>query len=150
MADLESLDLKVQVREVGGTTWETLVCELDSQFELTNDVSEIESKCGNHTSVKPVKSNNSGNAVFDVDPGANLVSYNDVRNWQINRTNLEMLVENEAYTAEDGTSFTEGQVVHYFYTGKFVNSVLTGPVGEVMKFSWTFKPSSTPVDDGTS
>lgn len=150
MNDIQSIDIIVYVREVGDTDWKQLVCEIDSQFELVNDVSEIESKCGIHIGVKPVKSNNSGNAVFNVDPESDELSYNDVRNYQINRTALEMLVVNGAFTSESGTSYTEGQIMHYFYTGKFVNSVLQGPVGEVGKFSWSFKPSGTPNDNGSS
>lgn len=147
---IDSVDVKVQVREVGDTTWKTLVCEIDSQFQLSNETTETDTKCGTFFGVKVAKGNNSGNAVFNATPGANEVSYDDVANWQINRTALEMLVENEAFTGEDGTSYTEGQVIHYFYSGKFVDSTLTGPVGEVMKFSWTFKPTGTPNIGGTS
>jgi hypothetical protein len=150
MNDIQALDIKVQVREVGDTDWLDLVCELDSQFELSNDVSEVESKCGSHVGVKRVKGNNSGNAVFNVAPENTEISYSQVRAWQIARTPLQMRVINEAFTADDGTNYAEAAVMHYFYTGKFVNSVLQGPVGEVGKFSWTFKPTGTPVDSGAS
>lgn len=148
--DIQAVDIKVQIREVGDTEWKVLVCELDSQLELTNEITETESKCGNHVGYKPVKANNSGNAIFNVDPEATEVSYNDVRGWQINRTPLEMLVENEAFTAEDGSPVAEGAVMHYFYAGRFVASTMTGTVGDVGKFSWTFKPTGTPSDGGAS
>ena len=148
--EVQGIDIKVQVREVGDTTWQTLVCEIDSQFQHTNDTTETDTKCGTFNGVKDVKGNYSGNAVFNVVPGANEVSYEDVLNWQINKTLMEMLVENEAYTSEAGDPITEGQVIHYFATGRFVDSTLTGATGDVGKFSWTFKPTGVPTIGGAS
>ena len=148
--EIQALDIKVQVREVGDTTWKSLVCEIDSQYQHTNDVTETDTKCGTFNGVKDMKGNYSGNAVFNVVPGGSELSYDEVLNYQRNKTLLEMLIENEAYTAEDGTPITEGSVLHIFARGRFVDSTLTGATGDIGKFSWTFKPNGTPVIDGTS
>lgn len=139
---IDAINLKVQVREAGGTDWDTLTCEVDSQFQHTNDITETDSKCGNHVGVKNMKGNYSGNAVFNVSPSSSELSYDEVLNYQQNKTALEMLIENEAYTAEDGSSIAEGAVVHIWAEGRFVDSTLTGSTGDVGKFSWTFKPTT--------
>lgn len=148
--ELQAIDIKVQVREVGQSTWKNMTCEIDSQFQLTNDVSETDTKCGTFNGVKDAKGNYSGNAVYNVSPGATEVSWEDVANWQINKTLLEFLVENESFTAEDGSTIAEAAVLHIFSTGRFVDSTLTGATGDIGKFSWTFKPTGVPNISGTS
>lgn len=148
--ELQAVDVKVQVREVGDTEWLTLVCEIDEQSELTNDTTETDTKCGTFVGVKEAKANVSGNAVYNADPESSEVSLEQVRNWQISKTLLEMLIENEAFTASDGSSIAEGAALHEFYTGRFVQSTRTSPVGDINKFSWTFKPQGTPNYTGTS
>lgn len=150
MADIQGIDIKVQVREVGQTDWKTLVCEIDSQFQHTNDVTETDTKCGTFNGVKEVKGNYSGNAVWNVAPGGTEVSYEEVLNWQIAKTLLEMLIENEAFTPESGSPIAEAAVLHIFVTGRFVDSTLTGATGDIGKFSWTFKPNGVPNTAGTS
>lgn len=147
---LDALDVKVQVREVGDVAWKVLTCELDEQSQLTNDTTETDTKCGTFFGTKEAKGNISGNAAFNVSPTGSEVTLTDVRNWQINRTNLEMLIENEAFTASDGDSINEGEVLHEFWSGKFVDSTRTGAVGDIIKFSWTFKPQGLPVFSGLS
>lgn len=147
---LDGVKIKVQVREAGTSTWKRMTCELDSTEEMTNDVNEVTSKCGNHVTVQPIKENVSGNAVCNADPGVNEVSWNDVRDWQRGRDLLEMLIENEAFTAEDGTSYAEAEVLHHFYVGKFVQSSGSGGVTGPAQFSWAFKPTTESDDSGAS
>ena len=150
MITIDGNDVKVQIREAGDTEWKELVCEVDETFEHTNDVSEIDTKCGPAVGVKVMKGNYTGNGVVHANPSASELSWSDIVNWQRNRTALEMLIENETFTAEDGTSIAEGSAIHIYAPGKFVQSTLTEATGEVVKFAWTFKPTSTPTFSGTS
>lgn len=149
-AILDATDVKVQVREVGDTEWKVMTCEVDEQSELTNDTTETDTKCGTFFGTKEAKGNISGNAVYNVSPEADEVTLTDVRNWQRNKTNLEMLIENEAFVTSEGDSIAEGAALHEFWTGKFVGSTRTGAVGDVIKFSWTFKPQGLPILSGSS
>jgi hypothetical protein len=147
---LQGLDLIVYVRESGDTDWKSLVCDIDKKLSLTNDVTPIQTACGYFFGVQPVKGEVSGNAMYDVETGASSVSWQDAANWQIARTNLDFLIKNAAYTAENGDSITAGEVVHAFMTGKITKTELSGKVGEVVQFSYTFTPTGTPVLSGTS
>jgi hypothetical protein len=148
--EIQGIDFKVQVREAGDTDWKRFVCEIDSQFQHSNDTQETDTKCGTFNGIKNLKGNYSGNAVFNVDPDADEVSYNQVLTWQKAKTRLEFLIENEAYTAEDGTSIAEAAVLHIFASGRFVDSTLQGAVGDIGKFSWQFKPTGEPTISGSS
>jgi hypothetical protein len=150
MVTIDGNDVVVRIREAGDSTWKTLVCEVDETIELTNDVTETDTKCGPAVGVKVMKGNCSGNGVCHADPSSTEVTWNDIANWQTNRTALEFLMENEAFTAENGTNVAEGATIHVFAPGKFVQSTLTAATGEVVKFAWTFKPTSTPSFSGTS
>lgn len=150
MADIQALQLETLVREVGDTDWIVVNCELDNQEELTSDVSETESKCGIHVAIKPPKANVSGNAIYDIEAdGTATASYQDFRNWQLASTELEMLIRNKAFTV-GGNSYAVGAVHHHFYTGWITSTVKQESLNEVTKFSWAFKPNTTPDDDGSS
>jgi len=149
-AELQGLDLKVYLREAGDTDWKEFVCDIDKQLELTNDTTEVETGCGTFVGVKPLKANASGNAVYDIEVGGAAVSWQDAADWQLNLTPLEMLIRNQAFTSSTGNSVAQGAVVHVFMAGKMVGTTLTGPVGEVVKFSWTFKPIGLPDLSGAS
>lgn len=147
---IQGLNMVAQVREVGDTEWLTIVCEIDSQMQLTNDVTEVDTKCGTFAGIKTLKANISGNAVYNVDPEAAEVTWNDIAQWQIDTALLEFLYKNTAFTATDGSPIADGAVIHVFNTGQFVDSTIQGTVGELGKFSWTFKPSGIPVLGGAS
>lgn len=148
--EIQGNDIIVRVREVGESEWLQLVCEIDESIEHTNDVSETDTKCGTFNGVKEMKGNYTGNAVCNASPTSGECSYNQILQWQADREPIEILIENEAFTAESGDSVAEGEAVHIFATGKFVASTLTAQTGEVVQFSWTFRPTGTPVIDGSS
>lgn len=147
---MQGIDLKVYLREAGETEWLEFVCDIDKQLEMTNDTTEVETGCGTFVGIKPVKANVSGNAVYDIETGVSSVSYSDAADWQINRTSLELLIKNAAFTASSGNSIAEGQIVHAFMSCKIVGTTLQGTVGEVVRFSYTIKPTSTPDFSGAS
>lgn len=147
---LQGLDLKVYLREKGDTDWLEFVCDIDKQLKLTNETTPIDTGCGRFYGVKPIVAAPTGNAMYDVEAGDAAVSWNDWANWQLNKTVLEMLIKNAAFTSDSGNAIAEGSVVHVFMTGKAVDSNLNGAVGDVTKFSWTFQPNGLPVLSGTS
>jgi hypothetical protein len=134
----QGIDVAFEVRVTDDevTTWKRLVCAIDDQAEMDNEVSEVDTKCGSFSAVKDMKGSYSGNAVSNADPTTSEVSYQDVIAWQKARTLLDF----RYYNMADGTTL-EGAALFQTGQGRFTNSVLTAANGETMQFSWTFSPS---------
>lgn len=135
--EIQGLDIVFEVQEDGDSAsdWQVLVCEIDSQSELTNDVTEVDTKCGTFAGIKEMKGNYTGNAVCNATPTATEASYEDVVGWQKDRTRMNFRFRNTAsgsVLANEGV-FQQGE-------GYFVASTLQGTNGEIVQFSWTFKP----------
>lgn len=127
-----------QVREIGQTDWQTLVCTSDSQFALTNEITKRRTNCGIKASVSAPDFNASGNAVHNADPTADEVSYNDVKAWQKDQTKLEFRYLS---LADAGAGLTEGEGFLNYGRGYFTESTLTASAESdgIASFSWTFE-----------
>ena len=139
--EIQGIDVRFEVRVSGesDTSWDELVCALDDQAEMDNEVSEVDTRCGTFTGVKEMKGSYSGNAVANADPAVGTeVTYEDVVNWQQGKTLLDFRYYNIAFGA-----IAEGAAIYQEGTGRFTNSVLTGTTGEAVQFSWTFSPTGT-------
>lgn len=138
--EIQGIDIIVEVREAAasGDDWLRLVCEVDNQAEMDNEVSETDTKCGTFTGVKDMKGNYSGNAVSNAAPTSSEASYEDIVTWQNDKTLLDFRFYNDAFGA-----IAVGAAVSQQATGRFTNSVMTSATGEVVQFSWTFSPSGT-------
>jgi hypothetical protein len=139
--EIQGIDLifEVRVSSDSDTTWDRLVCALDDQAEMDNEVSEVDTKCGTFTGVKDMKGSYSGNAVANASPSAGTeVTYEEVVSWQQAKTLLDFRYYNLAFGV-----ITQGGAVYQEGTGRFTNTVLTGATGEVVQFSWTFSPTGT-------
>lgn len=138
--EIQGIDIIFEVRVSGDsdTSWDRLVCEVDNQAEMDNEVSETDTKCGTFTGVKDMKGSYSGNAVSNAAPTSSEVSYEDVITYQEDKTLLDFRYYNAAFGA-----IAAGAAVSQSGTGRFTNSVMTSATGEVVQFSWTFSPSGT-------
>jgi hypothetical protein len=140
---LQGADVEFMVREAGSSdVWRRMVCSIDDQFELTNETTETDTKCGTYIGIKPVKANISGNAVFNTEATGSEVSYEDVTNWQINNTPMEFIYRNEAYTSGSGSTVAAGDVLYFTGAGYFSATMYNGTNGQIGQFSWTFKPNT--------
>lgn len=126
-----------------GVTYKTLVCEEDSQMDLSNDVTTTKTKCSTFKGISAVDATISGNAVCNADPDVDEVSYNDVQTWQKLKTQKYFRYRNAAQG-----SFTAGQAFEHTGVGYFTQSTLTAPGDDVVKFSFTF--SVTDLDGDVS
>lgn len=140
--EVQGLDMVFEVRTPADTStdpdtaagpWLELVCSLDDQAELDNEVSETDTKCGTFTGVKKPKGTYSGNAVASTSLSGTQASYAMVSGWQDDTFLLDYRYYNK------GTD--DGDVVSHQGQGRFTNTVLTGTNGEVVQFSWSFSPS---------
>jgi hypothetical protein len=139
---VQGSEVVVLFREAGTSdAYKTLVCEIDNQFELTNDTTETDTKCGTYVGIKDPKGTISGNAVYNVDTEATEISYSDVAAWQKANTLLDYKYINLAFDSGAG-AHAEAAVVSHTGQGRFSQSQFKGTNGEVGQFSWTFKPTT--------
>lgn len=138
--EIQGIDIIVEVRPASASlsAYKRLVCEIDNQAEMDNEVSETDTKCGTFTGVKDMKGNYSGNAVSNAAPTSLEASYEEVVNWQQDKELLDFRFYNAAFGA-----IAEGAVVNQQCQGRFTNTVMTSATGEVVQFSWTFTPTGT-------
>jgi hypothetical protein len=140
---LQAVDIEFQVREAGTSDEYTeLVCTVDDQIQLTNDITETNTRCGTKIGVSEAKATISGNATFNLTPDSDEASYDDVSDWQIAKTSLDFRYRNAACTDENGNAYAAGAIFDFVGTGYFVDSTLTGGDKEVAKFSFSFKPTN--------
>jgi hypothetical protein len=143
MSEIQGSLINFKVR-VNGTEdeFKTLVCTEDSQFQITNETSERRTNCGVKTSIADVTFNASGNAVHDYTPSATMVSYNEVKTYQKNKTKLDFTYENDA---DVPNGITEGEAVSITGSGYFTDSTFTGSAEAdgIGSFSWTFSGTGT-------
>jgi hypothetical protein len=136
MAEVQALDMVFEVRPAGSGAYKELVCAIDDQGELDNEVNEKVTRCGKFSGVQDISATYSGNAMANSDPTTTEVTYADVAGWQKAKTLLDFRYYNKA-----STGILIGAVVSHQGQGRFTNSVLTGASGETVDFSWTFSPS---------
>lgn len=140
---LQAVDIVFLVREAGSSDpYTEMVCTVDDQIQLTNDITETNTRCGNKVGVSEAKATISGNAVFNLTPDSDEASYDDVSDWQIGKTSLDFKYQNEACSDENGNSYAAGAIFNFIGTGYFVDTTLTGGDKEVAKFSFSFKPTA--------
>lgn len=140
--DIQGLSVSFWVREAADSDgdFRRLVCSLDDQAEIDNEVTETDTKCGTFTGVKEAKGTYSGNAAANADPNAGTeVTYGEVLAWQAAKTLLDFELKNDAFDSIPAGD--AGGPIYHSGQGRFTNSVLSANVGEVVQFSWTFSPS---------
>lgn len=131
MAHINGKDVSVQLSSDSGSTWKTLICELDHTFSLTRETSSVFTKCDSGTATVSLGAYSwqvSGNAVADTAPGVGQVSYEDMLGWAQGGTSLMILLEHPGA----GTDFTESG------SGYITSLERTAGTSDPVQFSFTF------------
>jgi len=143
---IQGLDMVFEVRtpadastdpDTAAGPWLELVCALDDQSELDNEVSVTDTKCGPFSGVKKPTGSYSGNAVASKSLSGTQASARMVQGWQDETTLLDF----RYYNKDTGADSVNGDVISQQGQGYFTNSVVTGTNGEVVQFSWSFSPN---------
>lgn len=108
MAEVQGTLVNMWVR-VSGTAnaFKKLICLENSNFQITNEVTERRTNCGVKTGVASPTFNASGSAVQDPLTDGTSVSYADVKAWQVAKTKLDFNYKNDADSA-NGLDVGEG------------------------------------------
>src|SRR5690606_23680754 len=81
-------DLLWRIKRSGDSDYLLVACRVDMTFTLTRNVTPEETKCGVSKAFGPLDGNATinGEARFDIDPGDNAISYNELQTLLVNDT----------------------------------------------------------------
>lgn len=143
MADIQGSLINFKVR-VNGTSdeFKYIACTEDTTFNIDNETTERRTNCGIKQGVADATFNATGNAVQEVPPASDHVSYNEVKAWQKAKTLLDFNYINEA---DSGAGITEGEAVSITGSGRFTSSSYnaSAEADGIGSFSWTFSGTGT-------
>lgn len=138
MQTLQSIDSPIQLRAKGTEPWKTLVCLENYNIPLATQVTETDTFCGNAVGLGLIKFTPAGSFVFEQFPTDDQVTFDQMLEWQIDRTQLEFKVE---YQGSNGSLVAATK----YLTGEcFVTSTeMQGAINDVLKSSYTLTGQGT-------
>lgn len=130
------INFKVRVNGTANP-FKTVVCSENVSFEITNETSERRTNCGPITGISDPTFTASGSAVHELAPSATQVTWNDIKDWQKNKTKLDFTFENDADVA---AGITQGEHVSVTGSGFFTQSSYNGSAEAdgFGAFDWSF------------
>lgn len=129
MLQLQSVNLPIEL-STNNTDWKVLVCLTDYQVPVDVAVNSVETFCGTAVGRGVPSFNPSGNAIAELNPTTNQVTYKQMLQWEIDGTELYFRVRNLAGGSTAGELFISGQCT-------VTNTTLTATAGSAVAFSWT-------------
>lgn len=144
VTELQGSHVGVYIRSYGSTDpFKRVVCEETLQLDLSNDINTTKTKCGVFKGVDVTDWKVQGTGVCNFNPGGSEISSDDMIDLQINRTKIEVFVQNEAFT-ESGTSYDVGEVFK-FGGAAYINSQnLNFPSNDIAKYSFGLEGIGSP------
>lgn len=132
MQTLQAVDSPIQLRAKGTMPWKTLVCMENYNIPLATNTTETDTFCGTAVGLGLIKFTPSGSFVFEQFPTDDQVTFDQMLDWQLNRTVLEFKVE---YQGSNGS----GMGITKYLTGEcFVTATeMQGQINDVLKSTYT-------------
>lgn len=120
-------------------TGKILICEVDSGWDTTADVTSVPTKnCGTFQIAQTAAHTLNGNGVVGVNLASNQISAQQLKQWADGNTNVYAVYQNDA---DAGNGITAGEAVYIASTngGYFSNVGETFNTADGMgKFSWEY------------
>ena len=129
---LNGNDIPLKISTDAGTTYKSVVCATTSGIEITRDISQKPTKCGDLTTVGNVKWTANVEGVVNITPAVTEVSYEDLLGIIVNNTATLIKVESPVAAGTD--FYIQGTVI---MTG--LN--LSMPSGDFVEFTCTLTGS---------
>lgn len=131
MQTLQSIDSPIQLRAKGTMPWKMLVCLENFNIPLATNVTKTATFCGNAVGLGLIDFTPAGSFVFEQFPDDDQVTFDQMLEWQINRTTLEFKVEYQGSTGTlAATKFLSGEC---FAT----NTEMQAAINDVLKSTYT-------------
>jgi len=142
MGQIQGSLQNIEIDVAGGTSYKNLVCLASSSVNTTADTSTDNTNCGILTSVSDSSMSIDFDAVCEVAPTVAQVSYGSLLTAMVNKTLVNVRVQNPVVT---GSSI--GVAYYHQFSAYITSLTLTQANAEFMKFSGSI--SSTGVLDIT-
>lgn len=122
---------------VAGTNnpYKPLVCAQGGGIDKSVETTTEATKCGPIVGIGDVTWTMSGDAVVNVSPDSDQISYKQFNNWMVNKTKLDVRLMSPA---DAGLSLDEGEAFYEQGEGYVTAINITTDTGTSVKFSWTF------------
>lgn len=126
-----------------GVTWMTLVCLSTYSVSLDTTVNQTETNCGVATGLGAIKFKPSGSAVCEANPTEGQVTYNQMVEWQVNKTQLlfsseypgsgsqygqNLAISGDCFVTATDVTLETGQVIKFTFTLTGTGTVNTAPI----------------------
>lgn len=141
---IQGSEIELWLKEAGTSDeFQKLICFLSIPLGITSNVSKKKSSCGTHVATADAEAEISGSAVCNIDPGATEVSYDQMVQWQLDKTALDFKYVNKAGTI-NGTPYAEGDIVNFTGTTKVTSTTFKADVStdEAIEFDFNITMSS--------
>lgn len=141
---IQGTEIELWLRESGASgAFQKLICFLSIPFALTSNVSKKKSSCGTHVATQDVEAEVSGSAICNIDPDATEVSYDQMSQWQIDKTVLDYKYVNKAGTI-NGVIYAEGDIINFTGTLKVSSTTFKADASsdEAIEFDFTLTMST--------
>ncbi len=136
MSEVQGSLINFWVRETGtADPFRKMICTEDTTFNIDNETTERRTNCGVKQGISDPTFNATGNAVYDYDPTGTEISWDEVKEYQKNKTKLDFQYLNAA-----GTDIAEGEAISVTGSGRFTSSSFnaSAEADGIGSFSWTF------------
>jgi hypothetical protein len=122
---------------VAGTNdpYKPLVCAQGGGVDKNVETTTESTKCGPIVGVGDVTWTMSGDAVVNISPDTDQISYKQFNTWMVNKTKLDVRLMSPA---DAGLSLDEGEAFYEQGEGYITSINITTDTGSSVKFSWTF------------
>lgn len=115
--------------------YKPLVCAQGGGVDKNVETTTESTKCGGIVGVADVTWTMSGDAVVNISPEIDQVSYKQFNYWMVNKIKLDVRLMSPANAALD---LAEGEAFYEQGEGYITSINITTDNGSVVKFSWTF------------
>jgi hypothetical protein len=120
-----------------GATFKTMVCLTDQSLDGSISDNTTETQCGPIVSIGEPSYTLSGSATVNAAQTSTEVSYEDVLAWFNNKT--KVFAKLQSPLNPGGITLALGGAFYHYIQGYFTGVSLSAAVGDIVKFTWTFK-----------
>ena len=128
----------VEIDVTGGTSYKNLVCLRTSSVNTTVDSTSEQTNCGVLTSVAEAQMTVDFDAICEVSPSGSQVSYKDLLTASVNKTLVNVRLQNPTVT---GASV--GAAYYHQFSGYITDLTLNQSTTEFINFSGSISSSGT-------
>lgn len=138
MAQILSVNQNIEIDATGGTSFKNLVCTSSATLNTTLATTQDQTTCGVLTAVGEPSMTIDFDAVCETAPTVSQISYKDLLAASVNKTLVNVRVQNPVVTGSSA-----GAAYYHQFFGYITDLSNAITVGEFVKFSGTISSTGT-------